>query len=891
MGRHVMRCWFFATLWLWVCTGCSGDPQPVQDTSSSDSSVKVDSVVNSGDASGQDAQATDAGSVTPENHDLSKKLSIDQVRAGVVDTPDELLTGPKAEGRLGDIKVYNSRVAFIIEGVRRASGYRYWGGHPVDAAAIEDGVPLPDTYGEFFRSWNFTVFEPKTVTVIDDGASSGEAHVQIVGGTGYYDFAEHFLTSILTSDAVDFEIIYDYRLGAEDEALRLDITLRNRTADAVWVDFPLLMSNAGDGAYPYTPGLGFMEGEIGAVVPYFMAGAHRQSYAWMNDVGDIQTFLTVGGVTLLTDDSYKVKGNETQTRTVYLAVSSQGPDGVERIYRSLRGVEPAPKVQGKVELPDTAEGRQKWIVALDGETVASLAPIRPDGTFEMSLDEGAYTLQAFVRGHAASDPVLVGVGQDEGSVELIVPEPAVVEVTVIDRATGDLSPTRIMFDTLDGTPSSFAPDPLRPLDKFSPGNRNASIHSATGKEIVTVPAGSYNVIASRGFSYEYEQRNITLKPGLNEPIAMEIERVVDTTGWLSADFHIHALWSPDSYVPYDVRVLQAIANDLDLPILTEHVYAGGFQETIEDLEVEDLVHGIVGQEITTFVYGHFNAFPLVWDPSRPNMGAVFPFDKDAPGLFEAIRSKADGDVVIQVNHPRGTAAGAYFTFVGLDAEADTVMQPQHWSTNWDAIEVFNGSCNGGSTLEEVADWVGLTNNGYRKTLASGSDVHKESALPGTPRNWIRVNRQDVIADSQNLVPAVRDRNLFVSCGPFVRFTALGPDEAEVELGQMVGVDEQGEAVLNVVVEAPTWIALKEVRLWENGVVVDTVDITSPDDPVVRFKDSFTVKPDKDAWYAVEVIGTGTLWPVDNSTPYALTNPIEVDANGDGVWTPPSKAEK
>ena len=594
--------------------------------------------------------------------------------------------------------MYNAHSAFIIEGIRRASGYRYWGGHPVDVAAIVDGVPLPDTYGEYFRSWNFTVFEPKSVTIIDDGATSGVAHVQIVGGTGRYEFAEHFLTDILTSDPVDFDIVYDYRLGVADQALRLDVTLTNRSSKFVWVDFPLLLSNAGDGAYPFTPGIGFLEGEIGAIVPYFMAGGQEQSYAWINEIGDIQTFLTVGGVTLMTDDSYKVLGDEEQVQTVYLAVSGRGPDGIQQIYNAIREAPPSPKVQGTVALPASGEGRDKWVAAMDGDVLASLAPIDDDGSFELSLDEGGYELQAFVRGLAASEPSTISVGPEGATPELIVPEPATVDVSVVDRATGEFSPSRITFDKVGDTPSSYAPDALRPTDKYDPGNRNASVHSATGQETVTLPAGTYTVIASRGFSYEYEERTVTLKPGVNEPLAMEIERVVDTAGWLSADFHIHALWSPDSYVPYDVRVLQAIANDLDLPILTEHVYASGFQDTIEDLGVEDLVHGITGQEVTTFVYGHFNAFPLVWDPSKPNMGAVFPFDKNAPELFDSIRSKADGDVVIQVNHPRGTAAGAYFTYVGLDAEADTVVVTKDWSTNWEAIEVFNGSCNGGSNL-------------------------------------------------------------------------------------------------------------------------------------------------------------------------------------------------
>jgi hypothetical protein len=869
--------------------GCSEETVLNTDLSSADSSVSDVSKDGQADGSSSLDGEADTGNVEPINHDLSLALEHDQVRAGVIDDANELLSGPKAEGKTGDLKIYNAHAAFVIEGVRRASGYRYWGGHPVDVAAIVDGQPLPDTYGEFFRSWNFTVFEPQSITVVDDGSVSGEAHIQVTGITGVFHFAEHFLTKILTADPVDFEVVYDYKLRAQDRALRLDISLQNRVSDSVWVDFPLLMSNAGDGAYPYTPGLGFVDGDIGGLLPYFLTGSHRQAYAWINETDGMQSFLTVGGVTLLTDDTYKVLGDELVKQTVYLAASSEGPAGIERIFRELRGELAGKTVTGNVSLPATAQGEEKWVAALAGEKVASLAPVHPDGSFSFDLDEGAYTLRAFVRRHGPSEPVLVNVGVDGASAELTIPEPARVAVTVVDRATGKLSPSRITFDTAGGTPSSFAPDALRPIDKYNPGNRNASLHSATGSETTVLPAGSYTVIASRGFSYEYEQQSVTLVAGENEPIAMEIERVVDTTGWLSADFHIHALWSPDSYVPYDVRVLQAIANDLDLPILTEHVYAGGFGETIKDLGVEDLVHGIVGQEVTTFVYGHFNSFPLVWDPSKPNMGAVFPYDKDAPELFEAIRAKADGDVVIQVNHPRGTAAGAYFTFVGLDADADTVQKPNHWSTNWEAIEVFNGSCNGGASLEEVADWIGLTNHGYRKTLASGSDVHKESALPGTPRNWIRVDRSDVEEDSQNLVPAVRARNLFVSCGPFVRFTAVGPAESEIELGQMVASSEAGEVTFNATVEAPSWIQLSEVRLWENGQVVDVVDISVPLDPVIRLEHSFTVSPEKDAWYALEVVGTGSLWPVDNSTPYALTNPIEVDADGDGVWTPPGKS--
>ena len=63
------------------------------------------------------------------------------------------------------------------------------------------------------------------------------------------------------------------------------------------------------------------------------------------------------------------------------------------------------------------------------------------------------------------------------------------------------------------------------------------------------------------------------------------------------------------------------------------------------------------------------------------------------------------------------------------------------------------------------------------------------------------------------------------------------------------------------------------------------------DPVLRFDAVWSVSPLKDAWYAVEVVGSGSMAPVTRSgPPYALTNPIEVDQDKDGEWTPPGAPE-
>ena len=97
------------------------------------------------------------------------------------------------------------------------------------------------------------------------------------------------------------------------------------------------------------------------------------------------------------------------------------------------------------------------------------------------------------------------------------------------------------------------------------------------------------------------------------------------------------------------------------------------------------------------------------------------------------------------------------------------------------------------------------------------------------------------------------------------------------------------------VEAPTWIGVDRIDLLENGVVIDSFEPADPNRgdgarPAVRFDGTFSASPVTDAWYAIEVFGSGGLSPVElDDEPYALTNAIEVDADGDGVWSPPGNA--
>src|SRR5690606_24694525 len=129
--------------------------------------------------------------------------------------------------------------------------------------------------------------------------------------------------------------------------------------------------------------------------------------------------------------------------------------------------------------------------------------------------------------------------------------------------------------------------------------------------------------------------------------------------------------------------------------------------------------------------------------------------------------------IVQVNHPRvSTRISAYFTAIDLDSQTGVAATPERWTSGWDTLEVFNDGCGGGGgNAQALEDWMNLNDLGLKKTLSSGSDSHSEAAGLGHPRSWIEVERDLVELDDEAIVAPLRARKSFVSCGPFVRFSA------------------------------------------------------------------------------------------------------------------------
>ena len=82
-----------------------------------------------------------------------QSLDETQTLAGVVTDEEQLFGGISAEGKIGDIKIYNNKAQFIIQQLRDdSSDYLEYGGGLIDADIIGNetrvGYDLIDDYGQ-----------------------------------------------------------------------------------------------------------------------------------------------------------------------------------------------------------------------------------------------------------------------------------------------------------------------------------------------------------------------------------------------------------------------------------------------------------------------------------------------------------------------------------------------------------------------------------------------------------------------------------------------------------------------------------------------------------------------------------------------------------------------
>lgn len=107
--------------------------------------------------------------------------------------------------------------------------------------------------------------------------------------------------------------------------------------------------------------------------------------------------------------------------------------------------------------------------------------------------------------------------------------------------------------------------------------------------------GSYRIYTSRGTEYSLHAEDVTIAAGVTTEVHAEITRVLDTTGFVSSDYHVHSINSPDSRISLKNRVEQFAGEGVEIYANAETFAVGlrdGTPVAFDAVPTETLVAGV-----------------------------------------------------------------------------------------------------------------------------------------------------------------------------------------------------------------------------------------------------------------------------------------------------------
>jgi hypothetical protein len=532
----------------------------------------------------------------------------------------------------------------------------------------------------------------------------------------------------------------------------------------------------------------------------------------------------------------------------------------------------------------------------------------------VSFDGGAarYDLPPMLPGNAL---VLDAGTMSDGTT----PALAQLDFTVLDHDTMQPMPARVIFRPPPG--SGFADDILNGTWQVnSPGSGGGAVVGPgvvgapegvmlqTGVGSVPVPPGTYQLFINRGPEWEGVEARVSVAAGKTQAVNVVLERSVDTRGWLAADLHVHMQSSFDSRIPTDRRIISMATSGVELMVTTDHHHIVDALPLMRALGYgRDDMMTLSGDELN-FNEGHAGVYPVAYDPNQP-LGGSPPWqpynsrpgrcdepwigtncfsDLDAFPLFHSLYPNA----VVTINHPwwKGGDLG-YFTNIEWGAGTGHPLPAKLRSAGmFDAIEMLNGYWARPEAYQSLlSDWFYLLSQGHRVTALGSSDTHKINWVrAGFPRTWLRFPTEkpgDVTPG--DFAEAIKNGRAVASTGPFVTLTVDGG-----EIGDVVRPRHAGHVTVDVTADAPDWIQLDTVQLFVDGVSRQKWSVTPGQRPL--FNATVTVNVNTDSWIVV-VAGGKKPMPPDvvgeyshvggfEMLPFAVTNPVYVDTDGNG-WHP------
>jgi len=812
-----------------------------------------------------------------------------RARAHTMDaSPASRLGGPNATGRPGDWVLENDEVVFVIDGLNGGGGFAESGGNLIDAA---DTKLRKDELGQLFSY--FGVFPRQAVygSMTGRDEPDGTAVVEVKGKE-------------LWEPAI--EVVTEYRLSGSDRALLLRTTLKNTSPQA------LVVPGLGDaivwgGTEKVAPGkaVGFKGTSTG---PYIGGVGRFTSYAITSTEGEISAISGTAWTDTEQRKNVPLPPGESVTYERVFAVGERGD--VASIVSELTkasggdlGAVSIKLVDGK-GAPAAVSADAKLVVATTrGDEVMNLVAGKNGDAIEGELPPGkwllSYAPSAGRRAIATGDKAKIAIEVKKGAVAkgtLAVTDIATLTAGCSEKDPASASagpqvrplPCKITLEGIEGTST---PE-LGPAHVATVARNQ--IFAVTAPSTQQVPPGKYRLTFSRGPEYALETAEVALGVG-GAPATVAVQktltRVVDTTGYVSTDFHQHTSASADSGVAAQDRVLGNVAEAVEVAVVSEHNVIADFTSIAKDLGLTKYVVNVPGDEVSTDSnrkpWGHLNVFPLEPDGSKPRMGAPPVRDRSPVDIVKEVRALPSPRVV-QVNHPRSGSNG-YFDLLGFDPKTATAIGAGY-AADFDALEVWNGR-NVEARAKVIDDFFALLRTSKPVTAIADTDTHGiVGHEAGLPRTYVRVAKDDALeswdaARSADLVAAIRERrDVVLTNGPFLQVSANGAG--------IGGVARGGNVDVKVKITSTSFAMVEKLEIRFAGAAKtlgpSTLAVTPKKNAQGAYEAdaTFAVRASADDAFVVFASGTKPMRPMFGGddkeiAPWAMTGAVWIDADGDG----------
>lgn len=844
-----------------------------------------------------------------ERQEVSFRYLPPKARARRITDPGDLVTGPLAHGRIGDYLLENALARYVIQDVGQRDLYSVgaFGGNIIDAEL--KARPGTDNFLELQPAVNVeTVINAQTVDILNDGQDGTAAVIRTCGPDDLLDFVN---PSTIIEDAgfpfpasaddqdYDVEGCTEYALEPEKRAVRLTTTLFNNedVERAFYVGDYINGSGELEQWTSSGAGLGeILAGSLGVLSYIGFGEATGVDYAHVTvPVPGLpqpgSTFFTAAGVSYILQShsvlevvvlgappAFAVPARGARSYTRYFAVGDGSGGNAVALETELKQL-PSGIIEGCVTVGGRPAPEARVTVgSLDNGTLSAVvAPYVTDagGCYRGVLPAGSYGIAAARRGTPyegnGRTPLVHPITITEGGVttkNITLPETGRVRVGVVDQNRAPV-PARVTIVGFDPSPEPVLPalgigGSIRTgifndqTDALPFGIARAEYTDASGVAEFDLEPGEYQLYVSRGAEYSAYSTPIRVTAGGVTTVDAQVARVIDTTGFVSSDFHVHGINSADSRVSHRHRILQYAGEGVDNLIMTDHHSHTDLSPLIAQLGFGAFLRSTVGEEITPWDYGHFNAYPLLVDPARPSGGSIdwavaAPPGQDFPsrGAFsltpaEIAALATGGDTstsatVIQINHIDthfgplriDTALVPPRSFITAEEKLRFRLDPATGNLfhHFPALELWNGESRAhqeGFLNQRIGIWFNHLNQGLLTTAIADTDSHNFFNLDAHgARTWTASPTDDPSAiDPADVAAAVRLGRAVGGQGVYVQARLRAGDGSGAAAdftrgGSTLVRSTNGHVLLDIRVQAPPWAEYDRIEIYANAPTVVT----------------------------------------------------------------------